>query len=229
MHVFLKALGFLGTVTLVLFPMVDTALAQACDRCIDAPGDHIRAYGRNIESGALVDIPVRQEIVYYISTNTEKRAVVRYIVDIPTAILMNYTRESRTDSSVSYRLTLTQYYEELYEEGLRYIAVEEYAGEWESLDPQVTGIEGYLRAGVNGPVWGGGFLYQRQDSPHFTPGDWAVRTLVPSWAGIYVHVSDDFGFYQCGQTYVKLLRQPTGYTWEFWFNICKGETWPGEW
>jgi len=103
MHVFLKALGFLGTVTLVLFPMVDTALAQACDRCIDAPGDHIRAYGRNIESGALVDIPVRQEIVYYISTNTEKRAVVRYIVDIPTAILMNYTRESRTDSSVSYR------------------------------------------------------------------------------------------------------------------------------
>jgi len=135
----------------------------------------------------------------------------------------------RALSEMSYRLTLTQYYEELYEEGLRYIAVEEYAGEWESLDPQVTGIEGYLRAGVNGPVWGGGFLYQRQDSPHFTPGDWAVRTLVPSWAGIYVHVSDDFGFYQCGQIYVKLLRQPTGYTWEFWFNICKGETWPGGW
>jgi hypothetical protein len=76
-------------------------------------------------------------------------------------------------------------------------------------------------AGVAGRVWGGGVLYRTEDSPHFTPGDWATDTLYPSWAGTYVEVNA-CGSYQCGQISVELLREPTGYKWEFWFNICKG-------
>ena len=151
---------------------------------------------------------------------TGRQAAVEYVVEIP-ARTLGISQNSDTDDSISYRLTITQYYDDFNDGGQWYVAVDKYVGEWESLDPQVTGTNGYLEAGVHGRVLGGGVLYRTQYSSTFDPGDWATRTLYPSWAGTYVEVSA-IASYQCGQIHVTLLRKPTGHTWEFYLSICKG-------
>lgn len=184
-----------------------------------------RATLLDLRTETMIEIPVRKEVTVIKSIKKYGLDLhvyeVKYIAEIPASLF--YEESSRVDSSVSYRLTLTQMYYEIWENNLRYVAVEEYVGEWESLDPQVTGTKGGLIAGVNGPELGGGWLYDTDEIPEFSPEDWALETLIPYWAGEYVCVSDDEGpFYQCGRIYVTLLREPTGHTWEFDLMICQG-------
>jgi len=186
----------------------------------------VEAHIKNLKTGELIQLPVHQQLVYAIEGATGRQVAIKYIAEVPSAAL-GISQNSDTDNSVSYRLTITQYYEDFhYTTGYVdqwYVAVDKYVGEWESLDPQVTGTDGYLEAGVSGRVLGGGWLYRTPYSPHFLPGDWATRTLYPSWAGTYIEVNA-YGSYQCGLIHVTLLREPTGRTWEFDLSICKGNT-----
>ncbi len=216
---------------LVVFVLVGSAAVMYgqgdCTACSDpTEQESFSAWIRNTETGEVVQLPIKRRVRMTRVNGQVRSNEVEYVVEILSdSLRSSLTRESRTDASISYRITLTQYYDEFYDNGSQYLAVSRYTGKWESLDPQVRATEGYLRAGVNGPVWGGGyFLYRSQDSPHFAPGTYATRTLTPSWAGTYV-VVNDYGFYQCGQIGAELERV-TGHTWEFWFNICKGTIWP---
>ena len=197
-----------------------------CLTCTDlAEEGAAEAYIRSMETGEISQLPVRKSVRLAYVASRRQSIEVQYVIEIPSEILrVNSAREARTDPSISYRLTLTQYYDDFYDNGLHYVAVSKYSGVWQSLDPQVRATEGYLRAGVNGVKWGGGFLYRAQDSPHFVPGTYATRTLTPRWAVTYV-VGNDYGFYQCGQISAELERV-SGAVWEFWFNICQGTIWP---
>ena len=223
-RILMKLVVFLVVTTFVLTLCLNATMAQERPLMSDPP-DHVVACIRNLNTGEITHLSVHRELVYSTNTPTGRQVKIKYAVEVPTALLWSgCARESNTDPSISYRLTLTQYYDEFHvgpNDEQWYVSVDRYTGEWESLDPQVTGTDGYLRAGVAGRVWGGGVLYRTEDSPHFTPGDWATDTLYPSWAGTYVEVNA-YGSYQCGQISVELLREPTGYKWEFWFNICKG-------
>jgi hypothetical protein len=110
-------------------------------------------------------------------TNVE----VQYQVEIPRSY---FTTESQMDPSLSYRLTLTQYYSQLTAGGHTFVAVSRYRGVWQRLDSQVAASDGFLRAGVGGPTLGGGMLYNTEDGSHFVPSSYSIRTLTPSWAGI---------------------------------------------
>jgi len=224
-RILMNLLVFLVVTTFVLALCLNVAMGQeypSASSPLDPGNTLATAYGKNLNTGELAQLSVRWELVYSIDGPTGRQVAIKYSTEVPAALLSSgYTQESKTDPSTSYRLTLTQYYDEFDDGGRWYVSVDRYTGEWESLDPQVTGTDAYLAAGVNGSKWGGGWLYRTDDSPHFTPGDWATDTLYPSWAGTYVEVNA-YRSYQCGQISVELLREPTGYKWEFWFNICKG-------
>jgi hypothetical protein len=152
-------------------------------------------------------------------TNVE----VQYQVEIPRSY---FTTESQMDPSLSYRLTFTQYYSQLTAGGHTFVAVSRYRGVWQRLDSQVAASDGFLRAGVGGPTLGGGMLYNTEDGSHFVPSSYSIRTLTPSWAGIFVNT---FFGWQCGQINVTLYRRSEpSHKWEFYFNLCKGRT-PLDW
>ncbi len=194
-----------------------------CQACPVATAPiYLEAYVRDTATGETARISVHRETAFIVEDGNGRHGWVTYCAEIPARMLSRgSTTTSRTDPSISYRLTLTQYFSDFYDNNLWWVSVSRYRGTWQSLDPQVTGIDGWLMAGAMGPKWGGGWIYD-VDETHLTPGDSATRTLYPSWAGIYVGVDNG---YQCGQIGVE-LRRVSGHTWEFWFNVCKGEIWP---
>lgn len=60
----------------------------------------------------------------------------------------------------------------------------------------------------------------RQELYVGTPTNNLAYELIPSWSDKWVEVSDYFALYQCGKTYINLVRG--GSSWDLEFNVCQG-------
>ncbi|TFH07469.1 MAG: hypothetical protein E4H08_09450 [Candidatus Atribacteria bacterium] len=180
-------------------------------------------YIRNSLTGESRSVPLHREERSF-RIDAEERAVeIQYTANflLPLERGTYTSSKSRVDPSVSYRLTLTQYYSEIVIDGWPYVSVSKYVGTWERLDSQVAASDGYLSAAAHGWILGGGILRMAKDDiPHFIPGSYSTRTLVPDWAGTYLN----FGLLaqHCGEIRVELYRRTDpDYTWEFGFTVCQ--------
>ena len=141
---------------------------------------------RDSVTGETRSIPIHREETSIRLGSGERLVEVKYVADIPLFLEggTNTSTKSRVDSSVSYRLTLTQYYSEITIDGWYYVSVSKYKGTWQRLDTQVAASFGILRASANGYVLGGGQLHWVKDHDSgFVPGSYSTRTFVPDWAG----------------------------------------------
>ena len=200
------------------------APGTSCPLCMGNPvGVQISGFVRNTVTGETLCIPIHREEVVYCLGARERAVEIRYVADLSLSVErgMHTSSKSRVDPSVSYRLTLTQYYSEMEIGGWPYVSVSKYVGTWERLDSQVAASDGCLSATAHGWILGGGKLNMAQDDiPHFMPGSYSTRTLVPDWAGTYLN----FGLLaqHCGEIRVELYRRTDpDYTWEFWFTVCQ--------
>lgn len=180
-------------------------------------------YVRNTATDETVILPVQRKTLETEVSPGHRLIGTCYVVSIPSTLERSSSNsESRVDQTISYRLTLTHYFNEIRVDGYSYASVSKYKGVWQRLDSQVAVTDAYLMAWVNTHhVLGGGVLVDDQETSHFNVGSYASKTLTPSWAGTYVRVS--FGEWQCGQINATLYRRSDpSYTWELWFNVCEG-------
>lgn len=143
-----------AVVVLVSAGSVHAMAQQSCKSCYAAEGQHVAtAYMRETATGRVVKLPVRQMHLQVMEQAGCQNVETQYVVDIPGSLLRaSSTTESKTDPSISYRLTLTQYYDEYEDAGFVFASVSRYRGVWRQLDSQVAASDGYLYAGVSGPT-----------------------------------------------------------------------------
>ena len=213
-------------IVMILATALAAVAQEGCDGCsrgISQP--EIVAHVRNRQTGKTVGVAVQREEVVSIARDHGRSVRVRYSAEVPADLLRTSSEtESKVDSSISYRLTLTQYYDEFYFEGRSYVSISSYRATWKSLDSQVRASEGYLQAGFRGQEFPSNILRSGYDSTSaFTPGTYASKTLTPSWSGDYYSV-DSIMCFQCGTIYA-LLERISGSEWEFEFSICRGDEW----
>ncbi len=100
-----------------------TIAAQGCNcanSSFDRSGDvSVEAYIKNLNTGELVRFPVYQQLVYAVERPTGRQVAIKYIAEVPSAAL-GISQNSATDNSVSYRLTITQYYDNFHYNGQWY-------------------------------------------------------------------------------------------------------------
>ena len=205
--------------------VVGTAAAtqEGCGCWSNEPASQFEGYVRDSVSGRSQRLAIQRQVTRTVLDRSHRLTEVRYQVEVPASAMgLQSNSESRVDSSISYRLTLTQYFNELEFEGDYYVAVSRYRGTWRRLDTQVAASDAYLLALVESSLTlGGGGISGLENTNPFTPGSYASRTLTPSWAGTYVRVG--FLEAQCGQINATLYRRNnSAHTWELWFNVCEG-------
>jgi len=199
-----------------------SCLSCKADSTVQVAVGHVR----NSLTGETRSIPVHREVISRHIGADECAMQIKYTADISLPLGRGtYTSsKSRVDPSVSYRLTLTQYYSEMVINGWPYVSVSKYKGTWQRLDSQVAASDGDLSAAVRGWLLGGGTILDVDQDSHIVPGSYSTRTFVPDWAGTYINMGVMFG-YQCGQIAVELYRRnDPNETWEFWVIVCQGET-----
>ena len=128
-----KGMGF----ALAAFVLVGSATVMYgqgdCTACSDpATQESFSAWIRNTETGEVVQLPIKRSARMTRVNGQVRSGEVEFVVEILSGSLRSsLTRESRTDASISYRITLTQYYDEFYDNGSQYLAVSRYTGKWE--------------------------------------------------------------------------------------------------
>ncbi|TFH07470.1 MAG: hypothetical protein E4H08_09455 [Candidatus Atribacteria bacterium] len=186
-------------------------------------------YVRNTATDETLVLPIQRMTLETELSPGNRLIETRYVVDIPSTLERSSSNsESRVDQTISYRLTLTQYFNQLYLEGYWWVSVSQYRGVWQRLDYQVAAKDAYLVAWVNSHnVLGGGTIDEWEETSHFVPGSYASKTITPGWAGTYVRVSAME--WQCGLiSAVFYRRNEPSETWELWFSVCEG-SWPWSW
>lgn len=226
-----RALG----VAMVFLLMASAIPASAMERrpesllqSLEMSNSDVRAYLSNRGTQQTIDIPVEVLDV----TPTQDGFATTYRVRISDSVFDNSVdntvvaplasgspSDSRTDDSLSWEMTITQYWTDFHDGGRRYVKVSKYTGVWRQLDRQVGAKDAILRAGCNGPFWDGGWCYDVDELVVGRPTSGQVYTLVPNWSTRYVGVASQL-FYQCGVIEATLVR--FGQTWDFWFSLCQG-------
>lgn len=213
--------------TALLFVSIACGLAAWANECTDCRNTRLAAaskcYVRNTVTGETLSIPIKREITASDVSPGNRLIEARYVVDVPSTLgSRSSNSESRVDQTISYRLTVTMYFNELYLDGWWWVSVSKYRGIWQRLDYQVAAEDAYLMAWVNSHhVLGGGTIDESEETSHFIPGSYASKTITPSWAGTYVRVSATE--WQCGLiSAVFYRRNEPSEKWELWFKVCEG-------
>lgn len=185
---------------------------------------YAKAILMHVPSGYTVSLPIlSKEIV-----NEQGKREKIWEITIPSVLLSeeaiilgsNSKEVSKTDPTLSVRLTLHQSYWETWRNSARYVAIDFYKGKFEKLDSTVSWSNARLEASCYGQYWEGGFcnLYETVYIGTPNAGQWYYQ--YPSWRGRYVEVNMIAN--QSGAIYIRLTRG--GSTWDFRFCVSQGGT-----
>lgn len=125
-------------------------------------------------------------------------------------------------SSYVVQICLTQYWDDYYSGGTRYVAVSYYSTKYVRLDSQVGLKSGATRAAVLGRCGRGcsGSLNLNQTATVSYPTSGQVYNFTPSWHGKYTSVSARYN-YQCANSTLTYTRGTSTYTFAH-TNVCQG-------
>lgn len=180
-----------------------------------------RAVLVNDTTGESFELPVVTTSFQKIGQNNYEA---EYQVDIPTAILLG--REdatiSKTDPTLSVRLSIHQNFSQKYAHGSEWVAVYYYRGRWERLDPAVSVKSLQIKAQCFGDFEDGGFCNRTDTKMKRNPTSGTWYLLRPSWRGRYVAVGEA-GAFQGGKTIATIKRGST--TWTFRVTLLNVGQW----
>ena len=128
--------------------------------------------------------------------------------------------DCQDDPSISIRVCVTQYYDQITIDSRTYTSVSRYEFSWTRSDPQVVMSKAKGHAGVIGMVMNGGPINRVEDYDIGFPASGQVYTRVPAWHDQYVETDCHFHCHQCVSQEVHLSRRTRG--WDFSFNVCTG-------